>query len=216
MSTLEILNFHMQFLFKIIKINATSERKYSHQTINNTLQLVSPQSYLDSASKQNQGMLVYKPRNTSHFRQRLIGYWYNLTLQKFISIRVAWLHINKTFLSHFHVPIRKNSNNSYLCGQCKLFLFYIYDKKKLNNTSQRMHIPPDNWPLMKTCRAWPADRTLRKGYFPLFRKPSLGSILTLQLAKEKERKVRIQLVDKGYKMIVTLKTEKLTEKQKKI
>lgn len=137
----------MQFLFKIIKINATSERKYSHQTINNTLQLVSPQSYLDSVSKQNQGMLVYKPRNTSHFRQRLIGYWYNLTLQKFISIRVVWLHINKTFLSNFHVPIRKISTTVIYVANAS-FSFFIFMTKRswiIQARECTSHLTIDHW-----------------------------------------------------------------------
>uniref|UniRef100_A0A2P2IZK5 Uncharacterized protein n=1 Tax=Rhizophora mucronata TaxID=61149 RepID=A0A2P2IZK5_RHIMU len=31
---------------------------------------------------------------------------------------------------------------------------------------------------MKTCKAWPADKTVRTGYTPLFRNPSLESIRT--------------------------------------
>ena len=38
---------------------------------------------------------------------------------------------------------------------------------------------PDSCPLMNTCKAWPADKIVRKGYFPLFRNSSLASIITL-------------------------------------
>jgi hypothetical protein len=41
---------------------------------------------------------------------------------------------------------------------------------------------------MKTCKAWPAERTVRKGYFPLLKNSSLASILTLGRRKNKYKK----------------------------
>ena len=44
---------------------------------------------------------------------------------------------------------------------------------------------PASWPLMKTRKAWPADKTVSTGYVPLLKKSSLGSILTLKRADDK-------------------------------
>lgn len=48
---------------------------------------------------------------------------------------------------------------------------------------------PANCPLMKTCKEWPADMTVKEGYFPFTRNCSLLSIFTLQHQKEKDKKV---------------------------
>ena len=39
--------------------------------------------------------------------------------------------------------------------------------------------PPASWSLINTCKAWPAEKIVRRGFCPLLRNPSSASILTL-------------------------------------
>jgi hypothetical protein len=61
-------------------------------------------------------------------------------------------------------------------GHWKLLSIEVSYKNSFN---QAMCYLPDSCPLMNTCKAWPADKIVRKGYFPLFRNSSLASIITL-------------------------------------
>ena len=61
-------------------------------------------------------------------------------------------------------------------------------ERNLKEKYKKFHVP-DSWPLMNTCKAWPAEKTVRRGHCPLFRKPSFGSILILKKKNMGESKI---------------------------
>lgn len=48
---------------------------------------------------------------------------------------------------------------------------------------------PDSWPLTKTCKAWPAEFTVRTGYSPFFKNPSFWPIVTLKWNRGERKEI---------------------------
>lgn len=59
----------------------------------------------------------------------------------------------------------------------KIYIIYFYI----------LDYPPESCPLINTCKAWPADETVRTGGFPPLKNPSLGSISILNDRNKQEK-----------------------------
>lgn len=88
--------------------------------------------------------------------------------------------------------------HSYVVSSVKEDTFTVFQILPLIWLMRQMNLQsiifyaPTSWPLTKTCIAWPADKTVRTGYFPLLKNPSLASICTLKRENRRWLNLEIQ------------------------